>query len=159
MSLSNFTYRCQLSIINYQLLIDAFEKGSWVNRYYLDTETGDVVCVTEKVRGQLQLIYDEVGEFGAEPYLDSAPLQLAHLVEMDDVRFRKVPECSRRDWLETAESFAETVPLPLQKLLWTALDRADPVQFERLLTLETGVLGRWQQFKQDRYREKLSVFL
>lgn len=128
-------------------LCQAYWQGSWQNRYYLDLESGGVVCVTEQLRAKLQSIYDEVGEDSADALIDSAELALAHAVEIDDERYLKIIEWHH--FSEEADQFAMSVSPPFQALLWQALDFQNRAAFERIVQLEPLVAARWQQFKRD----------
>lgn len=130
-------------------LCDAYENGTWAHRFYLDVESGAVLAVTEAERAELQEIYDIEGEISAEipPHL-----QQAHTVELDDVRFQKIPTCDPQTLNQLRDQFCETVELPLRRLLWRALDANDGVWFERILRIDSAELARWQQFKQSAFQ-------
>ena len=141
-------------------LCHAYEHGTWSNRFYLDVESGAVLEVTEAVRAKLQAIYDELGEESAEISAEIPPhLQQAHAVELDDVRFRKIPTCSPKTIATLRDLFCETVDPLLQRLLWRALDANDGAWFERILGMESAELTRWHQFKQKEFQTILTDWL
>ena len=137
-------------------LCHAYETGTWSRRFYLDVEDGAILEVTEAQRAELQNIYDDMGEVSAEI---PPALQQAHAVELDDVRFQKIPTCSPEMLNQLRDQFCETVELPLQRLLWQALDANDSAWFERILGMDSAELIRWQQFKQSAFQEILLDWL
>ena len=134
-------------LLRWDTLCQAYWHGDWENRYYLDRETGEVVCITELLRVKLQSIYDEVGEDSADALIDLGELALAHTVEMNDDRYLKIIEW--KSFREEADAFAMSVDPPLRALLWQALDLQNRVGFEKNVQLESSVAVRWQQFKRE----------
>lgn len=134
-------------------VIHAVRHGHWAERYYLDVIDGNVVRVSERIRAILQDVYDTVGEEAAGAYLDTwehaeiADLRLAHAVEMDDDRYRKLPEMTLAVRLRWMDAFTGTVrDRALRRMLVAALESDDPARFERALALEPAQQRRWEQF-------------
>jgi hypothetical protein len=134
-------------------LIAAVCNGSWRERFYLDTQQNQTVCVREEDRATLQLIYDDHGEAAAPARLADLPpaerdvLVQVHAVEMDDVRFRKLPTLPAGALLAWQSAFADDLDdRAFQRLLWHALDDGDSARFGRLLALEPHHQQRWQTY-------------
>ncbi len=144
---------------NWASLQNAFLNGTWDCRFYFDKQTGDVHQVAEQTREALQQIYDEVGEEAADGLLTSAEMQLAHAIEMDDIRYHAIPVCKPAILRQWQDSFAETADPTFRRLLWTALDHNDNARFNRLLALEPAEQQRWTTELAKNVREQLSRWL
>lgn len=135
----------RIAIADRAALLLAAREGSWAERYYLDVDTGQVVCVLEADRARLQPYYDAHGEVAAADHLPQgdARLRAAHAVELDDARYVKLPVLPARQELEWMDAFAGGVDPALRSLLWRALDRDDRSAFERTLRMEPAVARAW----------------
>jgi hypothetical protein len=105
-------------------LVSAFDDGSPELTFYLDTDTGEVVLVTDETRRELEKIYEEMYGEGDEPVVafeevlrqrnlpdwQQEELRTADLVEEDfGTRFVKVPKAESRDGYSDMEAFIDTV--------------------------------------------------
>ena len=140
---------------DWQAIANAWLTTTWQERAYYDRESGETAWVNELDRRRLQAVYDEVGEDAAAGVLDSAELIAAHIIEMDDDRFVRIPPATSDQLNGLYDDFAEACEPAFRQLLWGALDAADHSRFVRLLAYEPAEQIRWQTHLLSVAREAL----
>jgi hypothetical protein len=163
--------------IDYAELETALENNSGEFSSYLDTETGEVIHVTEDTRQELERIYDEeleedsagegdeesddAGEFDLDSYLEHSDLpdwqkeeiKAADRVEQGvDDRYIEIPAIDSPEAFSFMEDFVETVTnRRLRDRLGDALSMDKP--FRRFKDLIAGFPAeeeRWFKYEADR---------
>ena len=131
--------------LSQRTMVDAYCNGSWENRAYLDTLTGDVVWILELTRKLLQEAYDDAkDEQLIGDYAENPDLQLAHKVEMDDERYLKIPEW-KSVWIDR-QWFADEVELAMRQLLYGAIELRNESLWQMRIGMDEATLLAWQQY-------------
>jgi hypothetical protein len=154
----------------------AFESGSGLENYYLDTETGEVVMVTDEEHSELEKLYEHVyDETGEEhvpfdevlahsnlPDWQKDAVADAHRVRsgFGDRFIRVEPEDSHEGYRDM-EAFIETVgDQRMQNRLRKAIDgRGAFRRFKEVLLDQPPERERWFAFKSARLRERIVDWL
>ena len=161
---------CQLKIDMSDLEI-AFDYGGGMVSYYLDTETGEIINVTDDDHFQLEAVYrtysnEQTGSVDWEsafqeehvPDWQREVLRDADRVKADNSnRFIAIPSQSSYDGYRDMETFIATVRIPrLQEQLERAISGGGAFRYFKDVLLDYPTeRERWFQFKQDRLRERL----
>jgi uncharacterized protein UPF0158 len=120
--------------VDLQELRFAMEDASYEHRYFLDTETGELILVSE-------LFEDE-----------EAQRQLAEIDEAEPGRFLRVPRADSREGYDDMQDFIDTVSDEhLQELLDVAIQgRGAFRRFKDVLAPHPGEQQRWFDFQAAR---------
>jgi predicted nucleotidyltransferase len=160
-------------------LVYALEDTSWMANYYLDTETGQVVMVTDDIRRQLEDLYEQAYALDPESPPDLAALledeelpglhgwQKDALLEADRVeqgygsRYIGVPQGEPSEGYEDMEDFILTVQDErLQDRLWAAIrGRGAFRRFKDVLYAHPAEQERWYAYKERRLEERVIMWL
>ena len=132
-------------------ILDAYQHGSWQQRFYLDINSGEISCISEQTLALLEACYDDDGELDPSMLTTSA-LQKAFAVANDDRRFLKIPEQNSAENLHIHDSFANSCESALQRLLYSALNSNDLLRFQLILGMEPNEEARWEQFQRAAYK-------
>jgi hypothetical protein len=161
--------------IDFEDLGMAFESASWEASFYLDTETGKVLIVTEETRrmhddfnemyggadNTLDELEDVVGRRGLTEDLQS-DLKLAHEIERGfGTRYIKVPETDSIEGYADMKAFIETVTdARLQETLWIAIRGKGAFgRFKAVLLDRPAERDRWHAFKDAQVRQRVLDWL
>ena len=153
----------------------AFECGFEMISYYLDLDTGEVITVSEDVRGILETIYESYcdeqtqvvdweGAFENQrvPDWQRELIQDADRVEAGlGVTIITIPSESSLEGYDDIEAFIETVRNPhLKECLERAIDRHGPFRnFKDVLLDYPSERERWFQFKQACLQQRMLEWL
>jgi hypothetical protein len=120
--------------VDLQELRFAIEDASYEHRYFLDTETGDVILVSE--------MFDQV----------EAGRQLAEIDEAEPGRYLQVPRADSREGYDDMQDFIATVSDEhLQELLGVAIQgRGAFRRFKDVLARHPAEQERWFDFQAAR---------
>lgn len=157
-------------------LIGIFETGFTELNHYLDTETGELVLVSDYTRDELNALYEEACEPGAQERPDIAALieaqpipdwqkdalLVADAVEMGyRTRYTAVPQDDTGEAYRDMERFIATVQDErLQSRLWQAIDgRGAFRMFKDILYEYPQEQERWYEFKDDQVRQRVLDWL
>jgi hypothetical protein len=156
-------------------LEQAFDNGFETVSYYLDLETGEVVCVTDEERGLLERItesyYDEQSQtadwetaFEEEDIPDwhREPLQDAGRVEAGfGSRFIPIPAQDSHEGYSDMEAFIDTVSNSrLQERLEDAISgRGAFRRFKDVFLEYPAERERWFQFQRERLHQRMLDWL
>ncbi|MBI2906204.1 MAG: hypothetical protein HYX92_00970 [Chloroflexi bacterium] len=151
----------------------AFDDASPVVSYFLDTETGEVLRITDETNRELEEILEDLDEdligeerqAALEKLLDERDLddwEREELLDADRVesdRFIRVPEA--HEGYGDMEEFIATVRSErLRELLEVAINgRGAFRRFKDVLTRDPEERERWFKFKSDRVRERIVAWL
>jgi len=157
--------------INLSELEGAFEMSSPEMHHYLDTETGEVLMVTDDFRQELEQLREEAGpEAKLEELLRESKLpdwqkqaiaEAERIEENYGTRVVEVPEPDARQDVRDMEAFAATVPdPPLRAELQRALHgRGCFRRFRDVLGSSFRERERWFEFKRERLRTHMTNWL
>jgi predicted nucleotidyltransferase len=157
-------------------LVFAFQDASWMADYYLDTETGQVLMITEEVRGELEALYEEARELDPGSRPDLAALvadsglpdwEQEMVLEAGQVeaglgrRYVAVPHADSGDGYDDMEAFIPTVrDQRLQDRLSRALQGRGPFRrFKDVLASYPDERERWFDLSNDRLEERVVDWL
>ena len=162
--------------INIGELAFVFEDASWTFSHYLDTETGQVVMITEETRSQLNDLYEETYELDSESPPDLAALlqdsdlsdwEKEAVLEADQVevgygkRYIGVPDADPHQGYGDMEDFILTISdKRLQDRLWQAIQgRGAFRRFKDVLAGYRAEQERWYDFKAGRMEKRVLDWL
>jgi hypothetical protein len=155
----------------------AMDDASYDVNNYLDTETGQVIRVTQETRDQLEEIYenDELGNDSEEDsdldsLLEEADLsewEKEAIKEANDVennfgsRYIAIPQADSHDGYEQMQEFAENVEdKRIADRLFRALGQKHPFRrFKDALDYYPEVQQQWYEFKNSSDRQKVLEWL
>ncbi len=122
--------------VDLEELAFALNNHSWENPYFLDLETGAIVLVNEETNGELQDVYEELGEAANDPESVRAAIDERNIPDWEkDVvwqahqvdsgfgkRFVRIEPDDSHAGYEDMRDFVETVrDARLQDRLWRAI--------------------------------------
>ncbi|HZB96787.1 MAG TPA: UPF0158 family protein [Herpetosiphonaceae bacterium] len=157
-------------------LVSAFDDGSPELTFYLDTDTREVVLVTDETRRELENIYEEIYGEGDEPVValeevlrqlnlpdwQQEELRTADLVEEGfGTRFVEVPKAESRDGYSDMEAFIDTVQdRRFQNRLWRAIQGKGAFRrFKDTLFDDPRERERWFAFQNERVQQRVLEWL
>lgn len=150
----------------------AFEDASGAATTCLDTETGEIITLTDDIHGTLEDLYAEIGDVDEArwevafdealkgrnlPAWEQNALREADRVEAGfGTRYIRVPTDDSREGYADMEAFIETVRSErLQAQLWRASSGRGAFRyFKDVLADHPRERERWFAFKQARLRER-----
>jgi hypothetical protein len=124
-------------------LRSAMEDSSYEHRYFLDTETGEVILVSE--------FFNE----------DEARQQIAEIDKAESGRYLEVPRAESRDGYADMQDFIETVDDEhVQELLDVAIQgRGAFRRFKDVLARHPAEQQRWSEFQAARLDGRVREWL
>ncbi len=153
----------------------AFDHSSEIISSYLDTETGEIISISDDDNFQLKAIYEshyneQSGSVDWElafreehiPDWQREILQEADRVKADNSnRFIAIPSQSSYDGYRDMEAFIATIRNPrLQEQLERAISGGGAFRYFKDVLLDYPTeRERWFQFKQDRLRQRMLDWL
>lgn len=153
----------------------AFEQFSLEIKHYLDTETGQVVSISDEMRRELEDIYEEIGDEGEYPQAFSEALQrsempdwmkegvqAAYQVECGyGTRYLRIPQADSREGYHDMEDFIGTVRNErLREKLEVAIQGQGAFRrFKDVLASAPDERERWFAFKDERVRRRVLEWL
>ena len=154
----------------------AFENASWMMNYYLDSETGQVLLVSDEDQGALEEIRERIAGAGFQETHDFAQaidalgapdwqqegLLLADKVERDATgRYIEIPKADSREGYRAMQEFISTVQnQQLQDRLWRAIEgRGAFRRFKDVLLRHPGERERWFDFHDDQVDRRILGWL
>jgi hypothetical protein len=151
-------------------LTAAIDDGGPLATFYLDLETGEIPCITDELRSQMELIsesYDDEQSqtldweraFEEEETPDWEREALKQADEIDaglGERFLEIPYRTSDEGFREMQAFVDTVPDPnLQELLGNALTGRHVFRrFKDTLADYPAELEHWYQFREARLRHQ-----
>lgn len=163
--------------VNLSDLETGFDNSTWELAYHLDLETGEVVLVTDEVRSDLELIYNEIEDVddterssafhealarSALPEWErEAVLEADQIEESGSSRYLQLPRFDSRAGYRDMEDFIETVQRErLQTRLRRAIDgRGAFRRFNDELFANPDEEQRWYAFRDARLRQRVLDWL
>lgn len=163
--------------IDWSELTLAFDSSSWQLSYYLDTETGQVLAMTDETRQELEQIYEEYFDednpdaFDIEAVLaqrDDLPgWQKEALVEADFVethygrRVIAIPDTPTYEAYNEMQEYIATIEDDrlYNRLLNATRGRGAFGRFRDILHQHPAVLQRWYAFQENRLRQRILEWL
>ena len=129
--------------VDFEELRFAFEDASYEHRYFLDTETGEVILVSE---------YDDDEE---------STQRLEAIDEAEPGRYLQVPRAESRDGYEDMQEFIDTVSdKGLQQLLQVAIRGKGAFRrFKDVLARDPAEQQRWFAFQMERLNTRVREWL
>ena len=120
--------------VDFEELRFAMEDASYEHHYFLDTETGEVILVSE---------YDNDEE---------SSQRLEAIDEAEPGRYLRVPRAESSDGYQDMQEFIDAVSdKPLQQLLEVAIDGKGAFRrFKDVLVRDPGEQQRWFAFQTER---------
>jgi hypothetical protein len=157
-------------------LLFAFEDASWMANRYLDTETGQVVMITDEIHSRLEELYEQAYEIDPEspPELevllengDLQDWQKEAVLEADQVetgygsRFIRVPNADSHAGYRDMERFIGTIgDERLKDRLWRAIEgRGAFRRFKDVLFAYPDERESWFEFKDRRLEKRVIGWL
>ena len=156
-------------------LAEAFDNSSWEATYYLDLDTGEIVFVTDETRGELNAIYEQLGDEDVEQagfdealrqrglpdWMQETVRQADQVEQGFGTRYVEVPRSDSSEAYRDMEAFIETVhDRRLQYRLWDAINgRGAFRRFKDVLADHPGERERWFAFKDERMRRRVLEWL
>ena len=154
----------------------AFENASWMMNYYLDSETGQVLLVSDEDQGELERIRERIVGAGSQEAPDFAQaieelgvpdwqqegLLLADKVERDATgRYIEIQKADSGDGYRDMQEFISTVQdQGLQDRLWRAIQgRGAFRRFKDVLLEHPGERERWFDFGDERVDKRMLYWL
>ncbi|MEW5985908.1 MAG: UPF0158 family protein [Chloroflexota bacterium] len=154
----------------------AFDNSFPEMSYYLDTETGRVLMVSDEIREQLESLYEEFFDPDSEENFDlPAVLQQQaiteweqeQLLEADQMeagygdRYVVIPTVESRTAYEDMEDFISTVQdNGLQDYLWRAIQGRGAFRyFKDVLSDHPAERERWFAYRDGRLRQRICDWL
>jgi hypothetical protein len=121
----------------------ALDDGSWEHTYFLDTETGEVLLVSE--------LWDP----------DGAQQQLAAVEQAPPERYRELPRADSRQGYRDMEAFIATVADErVQELLGVAIQGQGAFRrFKDVLARSPAEQARWFAFRATRLEARARAWL
>jgi hypothetical protein len=165
----------ELSIV-FTELEDAFENSSYEMTFLLDTETGQVILLSDELRDELDSVWaEEALTGGVEPSVLEAILEQRELEDWERSavraailfeagvgdRYVEIPRQDSREGFMDMEEFIETVgEARLRDRLWGALRQRRPFRrFKDTLLHDEAETERWYVFQRERLRERMQRWL
>lgn len=154
----------------------AFEQSPGEMSFFLDTETGELILITDEIRYELERIYEDIYDERDEediafaealrrrnmPEWMHAALRQADQVEQGyGSRYIDVPSADSREGYQHMEDFIDTVQdADLQDRLWNAIrGRGAFRRFKDVLLNYPQENKRWFDFKQAQIRQRVLEWL
>jgi hypothetical protein len=154
----------------------AFEDASWERRHYLDTETGQLVWISDEASSRLERLYEEVYDPDSQEPVDLAEVlqdydlpdwQKEELLEADRVesgygtRYIRVPRADSHEGYRDMQDFIYTVEEEsLQDRLWRAISGRGAFRyFKNVLADRYRERKRWFAFQEERLQERMEDWL
>jgi hypothetical protein len=153
----------------------AFNSGSEMISYYLDTETGEIISITDEERGLLESIYESHYDEQTKTVDWEAAFEEEHihdwqrdrLKDADRVeegignRFIIIPSESSREGYRDMEAFIDTVHNPrLQERLERAISGRGAFRYFKDVLLDYPAERElWFQFKRGRLHQRMLNWL
>jgi hypothetical protein len=164
--------RLKINLID---LESASDTGSVMLSYYLDTEKGEVISVTDDERRLLERIYEAFYDEETETVDWEAAYQAEHVPEWQRARMRDaerveaefgsrfiaVPSQDSHEGYRDLEAFIETIRNPrLQETLERAISGHGAFRYFKDVLLDyPAERKRWFQFQQERLRQRMLDWL
>ena len=162
--------------INWIELEQAFDNSSFEIDYYLDTETGQVLIVTDEARSELETIYQQYGNvpegevFDLTAVLPQTELQdwqqhdvlVANQIEADfGSRYLAVPKRESSDAYRIMRDFIGTIEDDrLADRLWQAISGRGAFRyFKDVLYQHSDEQKRWFAYQDARLKEEMREWL
>jgi Uncharacterised protein family (UPF0158) len=129
--------------VDFEELRFAMEDASYEHQYFLDTETGEVILVSE---------YDDDEE---------STQRLEAIDEAEPGRYLQVPRAESSDGYEDMQEFIDTVSdKPLQQLLEVAIHGKGAFRrFKDVLAHDPAEQQRWFAFQMERLNNRVREWL
>ncbi len=162
--------------INWTELEEAFDNSSYEFDYYLDTETGQVLVVTDETRMQLETVFQQYGNVGEGEVFDLAAVLpqtglhdwqqhdvlVANQIEADfGSRYLAVPRRESRESYQIMRDFIVTVEDDRLKdrLLQAISGRSAFRYFKDVLYQYPDEQKRWFAYQDTRLKEEMREWL
>jgi hypothetical protein len=157
-------------------LAAALDDNSWEHHYYLDLTSGKVILVTDEMRLDLELIYEEaLDEHGQErvpigeaieqaevPDWEKPTLLVADGIQRGSIKhYREIPRPEPHDSYRAMEEFIDTVQDDhLRRSLSQAITGKGAFRrFKNQLMRYPREMERWYDFKDARLEEQMNAWL
>lgn len=153
----------------------AFDSGSEMISYYLDTETGEIITTSEDERRTLEMIYESYYDEQTQTVDWEAAFQEEHLPEWQrkriqdadrveegfSSRFIDIPPEESHEGYRDMEAFIVTVRSPrLQERLERAISGRGAFRYFKDVLLDyPAERERWFRFKQERLHQRMLEWL
>ena len=162
--------------INWTELEEGFDNSSYEFDYYLDTETGQVLMVTEEARMQLETVYQQYGNVDEGEVFDLAAVlsqtdlqewQQQDVIDADKIeadlgsRYLAVPRRGSREAYQIMRDFIVTVEDdPLKERLWQAISGRGAFRyFKDVLYQHPDEQKRWFAYQDARLKKEMREWL
>ena len=162
--------------INWTELEEAFDNSSYEFDYYLDTDTGQILMVTDETRMQLETVYQQYGNVGEGEVFDLAAVlsqtdlqewQQQDVIDANKIeadfrsRYLAVPRRESREAYKIMRDFIVTVEDDrLHELLWQTISGRGAFRyFKDVLYQNPDEQKRWFAYQDTRLKKEMREWL